>query len=60
VSSKNLVPIGGLLFTDSGAFYLIDELESGDKTALGSALTWIVGVVFFIAAGRAEPEEPNA
>ncbi len=60
MSSKNLVLIGWLLFTVSGAFFLIDALESGDKTALGSALTWIVGVLFFIAAGRAEPEEPNA
>lgn len=43
---------GWLLFTISGIFFLIDALESGDKTALGSAVTWLVGVVFFVAAGR--------
>ena len=59
VSSKNLVLVGWLLFTVSGVFFLIDALESGDKTALGSALTWIVGVLFFIAAGWAGSEEPN-
>jgi hypothetical protein len=60
VSSKTLVLIGWLLFTVSGVFFLIDALETGDKTALASALTWIVGVLFFIAAGRAKPEEPDA
>ena len=59
VSSKTLVLIGWLLFTVSGVFFLIDALESGDKTAIGSALTWIVGVLFFIAAGRTAPEGPN-
>jgi hypothetical protein len=54
VSSKTLVLIGWLLFTVSGVFFLIDALESGDKTALGSALTWIIGVFFFVAAGRAK------
>ena len=58
--SKTLVLIGWLLFNVSGIYIMIDALESGDKTALGSALTWIVGVLFFIAALRAEPEEPNA
>jgi hypothetical protein len=60
VSSKTLVLIGWLLFTVSGVFFLIDALVSGDKTALVCARTGNEGGFFFIAAGRAEPEDPSA
>ncbi len=46
--AKRLALIGWALFTVSGVFFLIDALESGDKTSLGSALTWLAGIVFFI------------
>ncbi len=46
-----------MLFTLSGVFFLIDALESGDKTALGSALTWIVGVFFFIWSAQVTDDE---
>jgi hypothetical protein len=44
--------LGWLMFAISGVFFLVDAIESGDKTALGSAITWIVGVAFFVFAGR--------
>jgi len=57
LDSKRLALIGWILFTVSGVFFLIDALESGDKTALGSALTWIVGVLFFIWSGQITDDE---
>ena len=56
VKSSHLVLAGWLLFLVSGVFFLIDALETGDRTALGSALTWLVGVVFFVWAGRLEDD----
>lgn len=50
VTKRQLLLIGWLLFTLSGLFFVSDALESGDKTALGSAFTWLVGVGFFVAA----------
>jgi len=48
MTSKRWALLGWAMFTISGFFFLSDALETGDKTALGSALTWIVGVVFFL------------
>ena len=48
--------LGWLMFTISGFFFLADAIETGDKTALGSAITWLVGVVFFLLATRGAGE----
>ncbi len=44
---------GWVMFFLSGLFFLSDAIQTGDLTVLGSALTWLVGVVFFVVAGRA-------
>lgn len=44
------------LFTLSGLFFLSDAIESGDKTALASAFTWLSGVVFFLRAMAIEEQ----
>lgn len=45
-----------MLFALSGVFFLIDALESGDLTALGAAITWLLGVGLFLMAGRKDPD----
>lgn len=57
VNAKRLALIGWGLFTVSGVFFLIDALESGDKTALGSALTWLAGIVFFVWSAQINETE---
>jgi hypothetical protein len=49
--------IGWLMFTVSGLFFLIDALETGDKTALASAITWLLGVGFFLVKSKAPDDE---
>lgn len=51
MNSRSLVLVGWALFFLSGVFFLIDALESGDKTALASAVTWLLGVGAFVLAG---------
>lgn len=53
-SPRRLIVLGWIMFTLSGLFFLSDALESGDKTALGSAITWLVGVAFFAASMSSE------
>ena len=48
MTSHRWILLGWLMFTISGFFFLSDALETGDKTALGSAITWLLGVVFFL------------
>jgi len=57
VEVKHWVLLGWALFALSGVFFLIDAIESGDKTALGSAITWILGVGCFLVVYRGTPEE---
>jgi choline-glycine betaine transporter len=57
VQVKHWVLLGWALFALSGVFFLIDAIESGDKTALGSAITWIIGVGCFLVVYRGTPEE---
>lgn len=52
VDSKHLTLLGWALFALSGVFFLIDAIESQDKTALGSAVTWIIGVACFLVVLR--------
>lgn len=52
----SLVDIGWFCFFLSGLFFLSDALDSGDKTALGSAITWLVGIGFFMAGSRIDPD----
>lgn len=57
MSSHRLQLLGWLLFALSGLFFLTDAVETGDKTALGAAITWLVGVVAFLMAGRRDSDE---
>jgi len=43
---------GWIMFTLSGVFFLSDAVAAGDKTAIGSAVTWLIGVGFFVQAMR--------
>jgi len=52
----SLVDIGWFCFFLSGLFFLSDALDSGDKTALGSAITWLVGIGFFMAGSRIDSD----
>ena len=52
----SLVDVGWFFFFLSGLFFLSDALDSGDRTALGAAITWIVGIGFFIAGSRTDPD----
>lgn len=52
----SLVDIGWFCFFLSGLFFLSDAIDSGDKTALGSAITWLVGIGVFIAASRMDQD----
>lgn len=57
MDSRQWALLGWALFFFSGVFFLIDALESGDKTALASALTWLLGVgAFLLAGGRKGPD----
>lgn len=47
------------MFTISGFFFLSDALEAGDKTALGSAFTWLGGVLFFLRSMSGEDSDPE-
>ncbi len=49
MTSERWVLLGWAMFTVSGFFFLTDAIETGDKTAFGSAFTWLVGVVCFLA-----------
>ena len=57
---------GWFMFTLSGVFFLSDAVAAGDKTAIGSAVTWLVGVVFFVQSMRGSndaeqsPNQPDA
>lgn len=53
------VQLGWFMFTVSGIFFLADAIESGDKTALGSAVTWLVGVAIFLFGGRPSTTETD-
>jgi hypothetical protein len=57
VNENRLQLLGWMMFTASGVFFLIDALESGDKTALGSAITWLLGVGFFLVKSKAPDDE---
>lgn len=56
MTAHRWVLLGWLMFTISGLFFLADAIESGDKTALGSAITWLLGVVIFLF-GFGEPKD---
>lgn len=57
MDAKKFELMGWFLFLVSGVFFLADALESGDKTALGSAITWMLGVGFFIWSGKIGGED---
>ena len=50
---------GWSLFTLSGLFFLVDAIESGDLTALGSAVTWLLGVAVFVFAMVRDPQDQS-
>lgn len=52
MKSSQLVLIGWFLFMISGLFFLADAIETGDRTALGAAVTWLLGIVFFVWSMR--------
>lgn len=52
VSSVRSAYIGWLLFTISGFFFLIPAIRNRDYWSLGSAITWLLGVVFFLLSMR--------
>ncbi|MCY4371840.1 MAG: hypothetical protein OXF41_21020 [bacterium] len=41
--------IGWVLFTISGIVFLLAALRDGDILLLWGSITWLVGVVFFLA-----------
>ncbi|MFT7475429.1 MAG: hypothetical protein ACI81L_002368 [Verrucomicrobiales bacterium] len=57
MNENRLALIGWLMFTVSGLFFLIDALETGDKTALASAITWLLGVGFFLVRSKTPDDQ---
>lgn len=48
----SMADVGWFLFALSGLFFLSDALDSGDRTAMASAVTWLAGIVFFLIGSR--------
>ena len=57
MSANQWAYLGWMMFTLSGVFFLIDALETGDKTAIGAAVTRLVGIVFFLVAMKDDSPE---
>ena len=57
MNENRLQLLGWMLFAVSGVFFLIDALESGDKTALVSAITWLLGIGFFLLKSKAPSDD---
>ena len=48
MTAKRWAYLGWIMFTLSGVFFLVDAVESADRTGLGAGITWLIGVVFFL------------
>ncbi len=57
MTNRTWALMGWSMFLLSGFFFLADAIESGDKTALGSAITWIVGVGCFLVIAPHDDEQ---
>jgi len=52
--SRRLVLVGWLCFTASGVLYLTSAVKARDPWTIAGAAVWLVGVVAFLVALRAD------